>query len=234
MEGSKRVTDTEQVMQFGSGDRKITITVLPEPEEYGLSGSVEGKMLPGLVAIRLDDTPDERRNYDVGALHVTKQSVHAAISLVPEVYAGLKSGDVLALLTVFHELGHYLHGHALRRTDNSDDKRKALIREGTVEPDELEADAFAAEYLGIDEVIAGLKKLRQYMIDRYQSEEWNPEDVALMDREIGIRIEKLEEAATGDPLNDLIPVCPNCHAMLHRTDPPLMPDDLKARLVSCD
>lgn len=30
-----------------------------------------------------------------------------------------------------------------------------------------------------------------------------------------------------DPINDLIPVCPNCHAMLHRTDPPMKPNELK-------
>ena len=29
-----------------------------------------------------------------------------------------------------------------------------------------------------------------------------------------------------DPVKDLIPVCPNCHAMLHRTDPPMDPDVL--------
>ncbi|WP_312212534.1 HNH endonuclease [Pseudescherichia sp.] len=30
-----------------------------------------------------------------------------------------------------------------------------------------------------------------------------------------------------DPKTDLIPVCPNCHAMLHRQDPPLKPEALK-------
>ncbi len=34
-----------------------------------------------------------------------------------------------------------------------------------------------------------------------------------------------------DPVNDLIPVCPNCHAMLHRSDPPLKPDSLKAIIL---
>lgn len=37
-------------------------------------------------------------------------------------------------------------------------------------------------------------------------------------------------AATGEkwinPYTDLIPVCPNCHSMLHRKNPPLHPDEL--------
>lgn len=31
-----------------------------------------------------------------------------------------------------------------------------------------------------------------------------------------------------DPVKDLIPVCPNCHAMLHRKDPPFPPAELKS------
>ena len=29
-----------------------------------------------------------------------------------------------------------------------------------------------------------------------------------------------------DPLHDLVPVCPNCHSMLHKKDPPFFPDEL--------
>lgn len=35
-----------------------------------------------------------------------------------------------------------------------------------------------------------------------------------------------------DPIRDLLPVCPNCHAMLHRKEPPYTPDELRASLVS--
>lgn len=31
-----------------------------------------------------------------------------------------------------------------------------------------------------------------------------------------------------DPVNDLIPVCPNCHAVIHMTDPPYAVNDVKA------
>lgn len=33
-----------------------------------------------------------------------------------------------------------------------------------------------------------------------------------------------------DPINDLRPLCPNCHAMVHTTDPPITPDDLAAKI----
>lgn len=35
-----------------------------------------------------------------------------------------------------------------------------------------------------------------------------------------------------DPVKDLIPVCPNCHAMLHRSDPPHTIEELKQCLMS--
>ena len=34
-----------------------------------------------------------------------------------------------------------------------------------------------------------------------------------------------------DPLSDLRPVCPNCHEMLHRRDPPLEIEELKKSLL---
>jgi 5-methylcytosine-specific restriction protein A len=33
-----------------------------------------------------------------------------------------------------------------------------------------------------------------------------------------------------DPKNDLIPVCPNCHSMIHRTEPPLTVEQLRTHL----
>lgn len=33
-----------------------------------------------------------------------------------------------------------------------------------------------------------------------------------------------------NPINELVPVCPNCHAMLHRQEPPIPVKELKAQL----
>lgn len=35
-----------------------------------------------------------------------------------------------------------------------------------------------------------------------------------------------------NPLRDLVPVCPNCHAMLHSSDPPLSIEELQAKIAS--
>ena len=35
-----------------------------------------------------------------------------------------------------------------------------------------------------------------------------------------------------DPMNDLVPVCANCHAMLHRCNPPLQPEHLKKIMIN--
>ncbi len=37
-----------------------------------------------------------------------------------------------------------------------------------------------------------------------------------------------------DPINDLVPVCPNCHSMLHMTDPPMSLEKLKAMRLLAD
>ena len=43
-------------------------------------------------------------------------------------------------------------------------------------------------------------------------------------------IHTLKASYKVDPKKDLVPVCPNCHAMLHRKEPPLDVEQLQARL----
>lgn len=40
-------------------------------------------------------------------------------------------------------------------------------------------------------------------------------------------VSKMGEGYVVDPLKDMIPVCPNCHAMLHTKNPPLVPEELR-------
>ncbi|MCR9134150.1 MAG: HNH endonuclease [bacterium] len=45
-----------------------------------------------------------------------------------------------------------------------------------------------------------------------------------------IPISEIGKAYQVDPINDLRPVCPNCHAMLHKTNPPLTIEELKKKI----
>jgi hypothetical protein len=42
-----------------------------------------------------------------------------------------------------------------------------------------------------------------------------------------VELAKINKEYQVDPINDLIPVCPNCHAMLHRTKPAMTTEQLK-------
>ena len=41
-----------------------------------------------------------------------------------------------------------------------------------------------------------------------------------------VPVSKMGEGYIVNPIEDLIPVCPNCHAMLHRQNPPITPEEL--------
>ncbi len=45
-----------------------------------------------------------------------------------------------------------------------------------------------------------------------------------------VPIGKLDKEYEIDPVADLIPVCPNCHAMIHRTEPPLTVEQLRSHI----
>jgi 5-methylcytosine-specific restriction enzyme A len=44
-------------------------------------------------------------------------------------------------------------------------------------------------------------------------------------------VSKLREGYLINPATDLIPLCPNCHRMAHRRDPPFTPDEIRAMLL---
>jgi 5-methylcytosine-specific restriction protein A len=45
-----------------------------------------------------------------------------------------------------------------------------------------------------------------------------------------VPLSDIKKEYTIDPINDLVPICPNCHAMAHRTDPPQTIAELKGQL----
>ena len=46
-----------------------------------------------------------------------------------------------------------------------------------------------------------------------------------------VPLSEIDEEYQVDPIQDLVPVCPNCHAMLHRKSPPYSVEELKAKIL---
>lgn len=47
-----------------------------------------------------------------------------------------------------------------------------------------------------------------------------------------VPISEIKKSYIIDPIHDLVPICPNCHAMVHRASPPLSIDELKSIIKS--
>ncbi|MBF9038450.1 hypothetical protein LSUCC0246_08010 [Rhodobacterales bacterium LSUCC0246] len=47
-------------------------------------------------------------------------------------------------------------------------------------------------------------------------------------------LSEVGERRAVNPITDLIPVCPNCHAMIHRQRPALTPDQVRVILKKAD
>lgn len=97
---------------------------------------------------------------------------------------------------MFHEIGHYRLGHldVCTEIEQESAERKRLLREYKVYQVELEADRFAASYMGIDEAIAALTEAQECrMRDDIIYGSYGAELSILALREYDFRIQALEE-----------------------------------------
>jgi 5-methylcytosine-specific restriction protein A len=120
--------------------------------------------------------------------------------------AGLQAADVLRQGdTGFpDEVEHYLEGATTKVVVNAFER-------------DPKARARCLEHFGYDCVVCGLNFERRYG--------------AVGRRFIHVHhlrpISKSDGPRSVDPVEDLRPVCPNCHAMLHKSDPPFTVDELQ-------
>ena len=74
-------------------------------------------------------------------------------------------------------------------------------------------------------VIAGV--IKPYRIDVVQGNFVSREQAAAV--KVGMTGAQVQQKLV-DPEKDLIPICPNCHAVVHRRDPPIPPEELRELL----
>ena len=179
---------------FGKGEKRVVVTFCRKPMQKGLAGYVRGKSLSRNLALIVSSLPVALSGFEFAALADYGGDVYGII-MTPEIFHGIRRGDTLARTCLFHELGHYLHRNSSKQasdTASNDQERFRLASEGTVSPQELEADACAAGYLGSTCVIEGLTAIWTYQAQKLPDPSYDREDVEVAIQELDQRITVLQ------------------------------------------
>lgn len=178
------------ILPFGEKEKRIRVVLCRKPMAQGLHGMVQGKGLPHDLAILVDKPSDADPEYLHAALVGSAEMV-IAIRMTPSVFHGIHSGDPMARTCLFHELGHFAHKHLETpgfQTETYDNERYRVAIEGGVIQQELEADAFAADYLGSNVVARGLSVIRSLHEKELNDGVHIPEEVTVAMQELDHRI----------------------------------------------
>ena len=181
------------VLPFGKKGKRISVVLCRKPMRNDLSGMVCGKALGQNIAIVLvKPTSDE-----TDGLFASLERMHNgtySVRMTSEVLHGLRRGDAMARTCLFHELGHFLCKHLEApgfKSENYDEERYRLASEGEVLHLELEADAAAADYLGIAVVAEGLAALCDKLKKSLITDAFDTESAAVAMQELNLRIAAL-------------------------------------------
>lgn len=174
-----------QTMHFGKKKNRISLIHMNKPLKGGLAGMVSSPLFNQNIAIIVDETPEELRDYDFACLACGENGAVPRVMMAKEIYYDIKRGKPYARMILFHELGHYYNKDLSTHNPDRDDEREKQALEGTVSLEETRADAFAAEYLGLATVIEGLKHLQILVSNIYD------EDAGVVQKELALRIQQI-------------------------------------------
>ena len=174
-----------KVEVFGTGNKKIELTLLNEPAEKKLGGMMSSELFAENIAIVVEDNP-QTVEYDFACLAYKEDGTAPRVMMKSNIYKELKKGTTESKVIVFHEIGHYFNGDMIVNTADEDKEREELVANNEVSIKELKADAFAVQYLGAECVVQGLNDLKNRILNEYA--DYDAESVKLSAKEIDIRI----------------------------------------------
>jgi len=158
-----------QTMHFGKKKNRISLIHMNKPLKGGLAGMVSSSIFNENIAIIVDETPEELRDYDFACFACGENGAAPRVMMTREIYYDIKRGKPYARMILFHELGHYYNKDLSTHNPDRDAERVKLASEGIVSTEETKADAFAAEYLGSSCVIEGIETLKALVADLYST-----------------------------------------------------------------
>ena len=180
-----------QSMHFGKKKNRISLVHMNKPLKGGLAGMVSSPLFDENIAIVVDETPEELRDYDFACLACGENGAAPRVMMTREIYYDIKRGKPYARMIFFHELGHYYNKDLSIHNPDRDVEREEKALEGTVSPEETRADAFAANYLGAKNVILGLETLQQIIEIKYK--DYDSGSVVTTINELKMRVQLLLE-----------------------------------------
>ena len=147
-------------MPFGKGAHRLEVFLERKVRRGGYAGLVVSKQFPGTIGIVVrEDLLDEM---NVQSVYITakKDGSDPCIILSMETLVGIKRGCIADRFSLLHEVGHYVCGHLVDPPELEEENamRERLLEENQVSQDEVDADAFAANYLGADAVVRALQE----------------------------------------------------------------------------
>lgn len=194
-----------------------------------VDGDTERGFYPSVPGSRLAEVPFEPSDQFAPAIEALRPALTDAINLAARrrVGRGVRSGHSNAIVQQLeHFVGHTLpNPHYL--SDKEEEKYGAALMEGAlvrVLASKYERDQLARrkciEFHGTSCSVCGFSfefafgTLGRGFIHVHHL----------------IPLSSIGTEYEVDPVNDLRPVCPNCHAMLHREDPPISIESLRGLL----
>ena len=178
-----------QEMSFGKKQKRISLIHMNKPIQNGIVGLVTSRMFSDKIAIIIDNIPDEECDRDFACLACGKNGSVPRIIMSREVFYDIKRGKPYARFILLHELGHYFHQHHLIQNKYRDEERAELASNDEASEEEIKADLFAAEYLGIEKAVEGLNCICDHLKEEYGEQDDN---LAIVLKEIYIRKKNLQ------------------------------------------
>ena len=148
---------------FRSEKEVIEVSTLKKPDKYGFFGWMESHSSGKYVRIWVDDATLERLHIRNGYIRYYDDPSKATIVIDTAMFQDYKRNGFEGPMLLFHEFGHFMLGHLEDdpTVENEFDRRLELLEQDKVSQEELDADAYAAKFIGGDTVYSALWESRE-------------------------------------------------------------------------
>ncbi len=181
-------------MSFGKKHERITLIHMKKPIALGLVGMIQSPLFSENIALVIDSTPADERDYDFACLAYAAGVRYPRILMERELFYDVIRGAAEARTILFHEIGHYVNQDCANPDFSNESYRARRIcttEECLVTSFEAAADDFAVKYLGIEIVLKGLTHLLSRVKAMYENENFDADETRLVINELDMRISRI-------------------------------------------